>query len=107
MIAPSLIKQTHNGEYCLSGELVRDTVPSFWCCRAKWLPNDENVHLDLSALERVDSAGMALLLHLQHKLKMNKQNLTIHNIPPQLTLLLELSQVTDLFMSTAPSVDGE
>lgn len=97
MTAPTLIKQAHNGEYCLSGELVRDTVPSFWCCRAKWLPNDEHVHLDLLALERVDSAGMALLLHLQHTLKMNKQKLTIHNIPSQLTLLLELSQVADLY----------
>ncbi len=103
MNLPLMIKDAHNGEYCLSGELVRDTVPAFWCCRAKWFPSDEHVHLDLSALERVDSAGMAMLLHFQQDLKLNKQRLTIHNIPPKLSVLLELSHVADLFLATAPN----
>lgn len=89
-----------NGDYCLSGELDRDTVPPFWRRRTEWLPKDSLVNLDLAAVNRIDSAGMAMLLHLQQQLTLNHQSLAINNAPSQLKLLLELSNVERLFIKT-------
>lgn len=107
MNLPTLTKQGDQGEYCLSGALDRDTVPTFWHGRAKWMPSETRVTINLSALSRVDSAGMAMLLHLQQALKKNEQILTFQNIPAKLSVLLELSNVADLFLKTTPSLDGE
>lgn len=104
--ALSLQKRT-NGDYCLSGELDRDTVPAFWSQRADWLPSDKRVLLDLSSLKRVDSAGMAMLLHLQQTLIENQQTLVLSGIPTQLRVLLQLSNVENLFTDERASVDGE
>ncbi len=94
------------GHYYLSGALVRDTVPSFWRSKQSWMPKDEQVVLDLLKLERIDSAGMAMLLHLKHHLKLNQQILTISHIPSQLRLLLTLSNVSEQLLEV-PSTDGE
>lgn len=89
--------QSADGDYCLSGELDRDTVPSFWRRRAEWFPKQRQVNLDLSSVKRIDSAGMAMLLHLQQQLALNQQSLILNNAPPQLKLLLALSNVECLF----------
>nr|WP_205743875.1 STAS domain-containing protein [Grimontia sedimenti] len=91
----------------MSGELDRDTVPAFWSRRADWLPSDKQVVLDLSSLKRVDSAGMAMLLHLQQELNDRQQALMLSNTPSQLSVLLQLSNVESLFTDESASVDGE
>ncbi|KKD60056.1 anti-sigma B factor antagonist [Grimontia sp. AD028] len=101
------LQQLTNGHYCLSGELDRDTVPAFWSRRADWLPSDKQVVLDLSSLKRVDSAGMAMLLHLQQELNDRQQTLMLSNTPSQLSVLLQLSNVESLFTDESASVDGE
>ncbi|MDD1782235.1 STAS domain-containing protein [Enterovibrio sp. ZSDZ35] len=107
MSAPLSIERHTNGHYCLSGELDRDTVPPFWIDRANWLPKGESVTLDLAALKRVDSAGMAMLLHLQQLLNENKQTLVLCNIPEQLRVLLQLSNVESLFADLTLSAQEE
>lgn len=104
--ALSLQKRT-NGEYCLSGELDRDTVPPFWRRRTEWLPQEPQVLLDLSEVKRVDSAGMAMLLHLQRQLTDNQQSLVLIQIPTQLRVLLQLSNVEELFTGDTSPVSGE
>ncbi|MEZ8142622.1 anti-sigma B factor antagonist [Enterovibrio norvegicus FF-33] len=96
-----------NGDYCLSGELDRDTVPPFWSRRTDWLPKDSHIVLDLSSVKRVDSAGMAMLLHLQQQLKINQQTLALSNIPSQLKVLLQLSNVERFFTDDTSSVHEE
>lgn len=85
-----------NGDYCLSGELDRDTVPAFWQQRNKWMPQDARVKLDLAALARVDSAGMVMLLHLYQQLCRNGSELSLVNVPEQLKTLLRLSHVESM-----------
>ncbi|MCW8330457.1 STAS domain-containing protein [Photobacterium sp. SDRW27] len=85
-----------NGFYCLSGELERDTVPAFWQQRHKWMPQDARVKLDLSALTRVDSAGMVMLLHVYQQLSSNGSELSLLNVPEQLITLLRLSHVESM-----------
>lgn len=100
MSDPLSFVQNTNGDYCLSGQLDRDTVPAFWARRAEWLPKDSHVSLDLSSVNRIDSAGMAMLLHLEHQLILNEQSLALHHAPSQLKMLLELSNVERLFIKT-------
>ncbi|OOF21400.1 anti-sigma B factor antagonist [Salinivibrio proteolyticus] len=83
--------------YHLSGRLDRDTVPAFWRQRSQWLPNDSALSLDLSGLSRVDSAGMAMLLHLDKALKEKGQAVRYSGMPEQLKLLLTLSNIEAFF----------
>ncbi|PKF51419.1 STAS domain-containing protein [Enterovibrio nigricans] len=107
MNAPLSIERHTNGHYCLSGELDRDTVPPFWKCRTNWLPEGKTVTLDLAALQRVDSAGMAMLLHLQQLLNENHQSLILRNVPEPLRMLLTLSNVESLFADVIESAQEE
>lgn len=47
----------------LSGKLDRDTLLPLWWQRESVMAQAENI--DVSALDRVDSAGLALLVHLR------------------------------------------
>lgn len=97
MSEPVALHKRTNGDYSLSGELDRDTVPAFWSNRAQWLPKESKIRLDLSSVKRIDSAGMAMLLQLQEQLKLGEQSLILSNVPLQLKMLLELSNVERLF----------
>lgn len=85
-----------NGQYRLSGRLERDTVPEFWRQRREWMPQVSKVTLDLSALARVDSAGMVMLLHLYQELSSAGCDFTLLNVPDQLSTLLRLSHVESM-----------
>ncbi|OOE60267.1 hypothetical protein BZG13_00275 [Salinivibrio sp. ML323] len=92
-------------QYHLSGRLDRDTVPDFWRQREQWLPADTAFSLDLSALSRVDSAGMAMLLHLDKQLRSQGQQVRYQGVPEQLKLLLTLSNL-DTFFDDAEHQEG-
>jgi len=56
----------------LTGLLNRDTVPALWKLLKAWQPQQTTLELNLSQLERVDSAGMVMLIHLlEHAKKRN------------------------------------
>ncbi|OOE76317.1 STAS domain-containing protein [Salinivibrio sp. ML290] len=92
-------------QYHLSGRLDRDTVPDFWRQRDQWLPTDTALSLDLSALSRVDSAGMAMFLHLDKQLREKGQQVRYQGVPEQLKLLLSLSNV-ETFLDDAEHQKG-
>ncbi len=50
---------------------------------------------------------MAMLLHLQQQLTVNQQTLVLSQIPAQLRVLLQLSNIEELFTDDKSSVDGE
>ncbi|ATF09798.1 STAS domain-containing protein [Candidatus Enterovibrio altilux] len=87
-----------NGHYCLSGTVDRDTVPQFWDRIAYWYPKESAITLNLAEVKRIDSAGMAMLLHLHQQFKNNNQTLTLCHIPIQLSILLKLSNVENLLV---------
>lgn len=99
MNASLTIKQLDNGNYRLFGALDRDTVPSFWQSRMTWLPKESHVNLDLCSVRRIDSAGMAMLLHLHQQLLERKQSLSLYNVPSQLAMLLQLSNIDNFFVN--------
>ncbi len=85
------------GQYHLIGCLNRHTVPAFWATRESWIPSDRVIIFDLSALSRVDSAGMVMLLHTQRQIHASGHRVQWVNLPKQLVTLMTLSHVDPLF----------
>lgn len=73
----------------LSGELNHQTLLPLWQQRVALVARHQSV--DVAALQRVDSAGLALLIHLRQLARSQYQrDLPIRGITPTLRLLIEL-----------------
>ncbi len=48
----------------LTGALDRDSVPSLWAVAQQWRPSQTELECSLQEIERIDSAGMVMLIHL-------------------------------------------
>ncbi|WP_087016656.1 STAS domain-containing protein [Thaumasiovibrio subtropicus] len=84
------------GRYFLIGELDRETVPVLWQGRNQQMPQQSPLVLDLSELTRVDSAGMAMLIHIAQDYQKNGVDFSVTNPPQQLVTLLRLSHAEGL-----------
>nr|WP_086938325.1 STAS domain-containing protein [Thaumasiovibrio occultus] len=79
-----------------SGQLDRDTVPQLWQMRTQWVSQVQQVVLDLAKVSRVDSAGMALMIHLVNEFKTAGVDVNARNVPEELVTLLRLSHAESL-----------
>ncbi|EFL92311.1 cytoplasmic protein with a STAS domain [Candidatus Regiella insecticola LSR1] len=81
--------QLQTNSLLLQGDLDRDTLLPLWQQRNKLLTDIDCI--DVTQLHRVDSAGLALLVHLIH-FKSQQQNikLAISGISDQLATLIKL-----------------
>ncbi len=80
----------------LSGDLDRDTVPELWMFIQQWQPGSQQVTVSLESVNRVDSAGMVLLIHLIEHAKNKNCHIMFDFVPVQLRTLFQLSNVTSL-----------
>ena len=85
------------GEIQFNGALDRETVPNIWNKLTKWKPNTTQVKVDLAHVNRIDSAGLVLLLHLIEHAKSKNCHIMLTFVPNQLITLIELSNVESLF----------
>ncbi|WP_258239847.1 STAS domain-containing protein [Pseudidiomarina homiensis] len=88
--------QQHDGKLIFSGELTRATVPQAWQERAQWHQGEQQLTVDLAALEHVDSAGVAMLLQLKKYLLEKQCELTISKPSQQFKAIVDVSGATDL-----------
>jgi phospholipid transport system transporter-binding protein len=80
----------------LSGALDRDTVPSLWTFVQQWQPSQAELECSLQDVERVDSAGMVMLIHLLEHAKKQNCHIMLSFVPAQLRTLFQLSNVESL-----------
>ncbi len=80
----------------LSGALDRDTVPRLWQLVQKWQPSQGEFECSLQDVERVDSAGMVMLIHLIEHAKKQNCHIMLSSVPAQLRTLFQLSNVESL-----------
>ncbi|MEX3074280.1 lipid asymmetry maintenance protein MlaB [Vibrio alginolyticus] len=80
----------------LSGALDRDSVPSLWDKAKKWQPAQGEFECSLRDVERVDSAGMVMLIHLIEHAKKQNCHIMLSFVPTQLRTLFQLSNVESL-----------
>lgn len=88
--------QKSTTEYTLSGDLDRDEVPALWTVLKEWQPEAEKIVISLADVKRVDSAGMAMLIHLIENAKIKNCHIMLSFVPEQLLTLFKLSNVVSL-----------
>lgn len=82
------------GHARLRGAVDFDSVPSLY---QRMLDSEcRDTEVDLSELERADSAALALLLEWQSRLKAGGATLTVHHAPAHLRQLADLCEASAL-----------
>jgi phospholipid transport system transporter-binding protein len=89
------LKTSADGQLQVNGELSMATVPALLAQHP--LRNLAGViNIDLSGVERADSAGVALLIEWQRTARQRQQTIQFQNIPPQMLAIARLSGVDEL-----------
>lgn len=84
--------------YIINGELTRDTVPLLWQELKHWQPTETRIELSFNNTERVDSAGMVLLIHLIQHAKRANCHIMLSSVPEQLHTLFQLSNIETMLV---------
>ena len=87
------------GHYSLIGELSFETVPGLVSAGEQLFQSESKVLLDLSQLERSDSAGLALLMSWLRQARYKRCELRFQQVPEQLLRLARVSAVDQLLLS--------
>lgn len=93
----SLRWQRNASTLLLSGELDRDTLLSLWQQR-ETLIKDVDV-INVAALDRVDSAGLALLVHLREMARAQGTTPRFSGISDKLQSLITLYNLQQIIVS--------
>ncbi len=80
----------------LTGALDRDKVPPLWQALQQWQPQTKQFEVSLQNVERIDSAGMVMLIHLIEHAKKRNCHIMLSFVPEQLRTLFQLSNVDEL-----------
>ncbi|WP_421620890.1 STAS domain-containing protein [Alkalilimnicola ehrlichii] len=89
------------GRFQLSGDLSFETVPGLWAEAERLFRGSGDVELDLGAVARSDSAGLALLVALTRRAAQHDQAIRFCHFPEQLRAMARLSGLAD-FLHLAP-----
>lgn len=85
---------TRNGErLALQGELDQGTLNSLWQEQAQAMQNVSVI--DLSGVSRVDTAGLALLIHFIEQAKQSGQAVRLDSVSENLRTLVQLYNLPD------------
>ncbi len=90
--------RSEGGHFQISGELSFDTVNALLAesrntIFAQSIPLFD---LDLSAVSRADSAGLALLIQWMRMAQANNSEIRFHNLPPQLLAIAHAGELEAL-----------
>lgn len=88
-------KKIADGQLALSGELSMETVPGL-LRHDHWPEKSGEINIDLQAVERADSAGVALLIEWQRMARRRQQILRFQHTPSQMLAIARLSGVDEL-----------
>ncbi|WP_281630758.1 lipid asymmetry maintenance protein MlaB [Vibrio sp. St2] len=84
-----------DGHYQITGALDRDSVPALWRSLCNWKVTSSTIEISLEQVERVDSAGMVMLIHLLEHAKKQNCHIMLSFVPKQLLTLFQLSNVEE------------
>ncbi|MCA7014076.1 lipid asymmetry maintenance protein MlaB [Dickeya dadantii] len=93
-MADSLRWRQDDGALRLEGDLDRNTLLPLWQQREALL-NDSSV-LDVGQVARVDSSGLALLVHFYHQQEQRGKSLTIIGASDRLRTLIQLYNLSEI-----------
>lgn len=84
-----------DGHYQITGALDRESVPALWRSLYNWKVTSSTIEISLEQVERVDSAGMVMLIHLLEHAKKQNCHIMLSFVPKQLLTLFQLSNVEE------------
>jgi len=104
-LAPVGVQVLAPGTCALAGELTFDSVAPLYSQAAVWLAaaHSAKVHIDLAAVQAIDSAGLALLVAWQGKAAAAGITLQYTHIPPRALALAQISEAVDLLAPRSAS----
>lgn len=85
------------GVYRLEGPLDFATVPGLWRQAKLRFPAGGQVEVDLGAVTRADSAGLALLLEWTRAARSRGGQVRFRNLPPQMRAIARAARLEALF----------
>lgn len=95
--------EVRDGIYLIQGELSFVTVPNFWTTsQSHFVDPPAALQIDLGAVTRTDSAGLALLVEWMRLARRQNRSITFRNVPQQLLNLARVSGV-DQLLPMAPT----
>lgn len=97
--AQAQLSTAADGACALRGAVTFDTVQRLWRQSARLLASageGGRITLDLGGVERVDSAGLALLVHWKGQAQARGQALAFAAIPPRLVAIARISEAESL-----------
>ncbi|MEM6161678.1 lipid asymmetry maintenance protein MlaB [Erwinia sp. P6884] len=89
--------QSEAGRLQLAGVLERETLLTLWEKRFDVMKQIDTI--DVSALSRVDSAGLALLVHLRQIAQQQGKTLRFSGITDKLSSLIALYNLQQIILS--------
>jgi phospholipid transport system transporter-binding protein len=94
-----------DGAVKVTGELTFQTVPDFLARSGAWLGGTDDVAtIDLRAVTRADSAGVALLLEWLRLARGGGREVRFANVPEQLRHLIQVNGLTEILLGEAEPV---
>ncbi|GAL19317.1 uncharacterized protein YrbB [Vibrio maritimus] len=87
------LEQRTDTTLALVGNIDRDTVPELWRTIQTVSFTQPEVKLELKQVERFDSAGLVMLIHLLEHAKNRKCHIMLSFVPDELNILFQLYNV--------------
>lgn len=90
------IERTGPGEFRLSGPLTFETAGTVWRAARELMTGARRITLDLAAVSRTDSAGLALLIECRRFADAQRAALELRNLPAQTLAIAQACHLEDL-----------
>ncbi len=87
------------GRYVLRGEIVLSSVPALLETSERVFADQPPLDIDLSAVTRADSAGLALLLEWMRVARAAGRQIRFHQVPERLAEMARIGGVAELLPS--------
>ncbi len=79
----------------VGGELTFQTVPGLYRESAGWFAGEGELVIDLAAVTRADSAGLALLVEWLKRARLARRPLRFVGVPAQVSTLIRVAGLAD------------
>jgi phospholipid transport system transporter-binding protein len=96
-VTAARVHTRQDGRLAVDGVLSFDTVPALLRqSRESFAAAANTIEIDLTAVGRADSAGLALLLAWTRRARAQGKSIRFTNAPPQILRLVEVNKLTSL-----------
>jgi phospholipid transport system transporter-binding protein len=95
-VSEFVFEERGNGKFAVEGELSFDTANTILRSSENRLAQHSDLEIDLSGVERTDSAGLALLLEWKAQAEARKASIKFVGLPENLLAIARTTEVVDL-----------